>query len=85
MALQIYDQREFAIPNIGLIKLADAETGEEFWFDSSSRKNRNKFSQERIKRLQKVKEVFDKTGTDHQIIETGEDYIKPLLKLFKGR
>lgn len=85
MALQIYDQREFAIPNIGLIKLADAETGEEFWFDSSSQKNRNKFSQERLKRLQKVKEVFDKTGTDHQIIETGEDYIKPLLKLFKGR
>ena len=85
IALQIYDQKELHIPNVGLIKLKDAETEKEFWFDTASAKNRKKFHDERKRRLQSVKEIFDKTGTDNQIIKTGEDYIKPLLKLFKRR
>ncbi len=85
VALHIYDEKEYKLPNIGLIKIQDAETGAEQWIDTGSKKFRNKFEQDRNQYYLSVKEIFDKTGVDSQRIKTGEDYIKPLLKLFKKR
>jgi len=85
VALHIYDEKEYKLPNIGLLKIQDAETGAEQWIDTSSKKFRNKFEQDRNQFYLSVKETFDKTGVDSQRIKTGEDYIKPLLKLFKKR
>ncbi len=85
VALHIYDEKEYKLPNIGLIKIQDAETGAEQWIDTGSKKFRNRFEQDRNQYYLSVKEIFDKTGVDSQRIKTGEDYIKPLLKLFKKR
>lgn len=85
IALQIYDEREEKLPNIGFVKVKDAESGNEIWVDTSKksvRKDFEKFSFERNKRIQ---EIFAKSGVDSVKIKTNEDYIKPLLKLFKSR
>lgn len=85
IALHIYDEREYKIPNIGLLKIKDAETDQEYWIDTAAKNVRKSFEQNRSKYFSSIKEIFDKTGVDSQLIRTGEDYIKPLLKLFKKR
>ncbi len=85
IALHIYDEKEYKLPNVGLLKIHDAETKKELWIDTSSRKFRTKFEQDRNLHFLKTKEIFDKTGVDSQKIKTGEDYIKPLMQLFKRR
>ncbi len=85
VALHIYDEKEYKLPNVGLLKIHDAETKKELWIDTSSKNFRNKFEKDRHSFYLKIKEIFDKTGVDSQRIKTGEDYIKPLLKLFKKR
>ncbi len=85
IALQIYDNNEYTLPNVGLIKMEDAETGKEIYVDTSIKSVRENFAEERLKYIQSVKQIFDKTGTDSTRIKTDEDYIKPLLKLFKSR
>ena len=44
IAIQTYDQREITLPNVGLIKLQDSETGEELWVDTSRAKFRNRYT-----------------------------------------
>jgi len=85
IALHIYDEKEYYLPNVGLLKIKDAETEKELWIDTSSKSFRKKFTQDRNQQYLTVKEIFDKTGVDSQRIKTGEDYIKPLMKLFKKR
>ncbi len=85
MAVRIFDQRESEMPNVGLIQMVDAETGETRWMDTSDRSTREFFSEKaRIEELQ-VKEVFKKSGVDMANISTGEDYVKPLVVMFKKR
>jgi len=85
IALQIYDYNEYILPNIGLIKMEDAETGKERYVDTAIKSVRENFTKERQEYFQSVKRIFDKTGIDNVKIKTDEDYIKPLLKLFKNR
>jgi len=85
MAVRIFDQRETEMPNVGLIQMVDAETGENRWMDTSDRATREFFSEKaRMEELQ-VKEVFKKSGVDMANISTGEDYVKPLVVMFKKR
>jgi len=85
IALHIYDEKEYKLPNIGLIKLQDAETGKEVYVDTSKKSVRSVFEKNREQLYSSVKQIFDKTGIDSVRIKTDEDYIKPLLKLFKNR
>ena len=85
IALQISDQREEEMPRIGFVKMKDAETGEELWVNTSNRKVREKYARDRREMMQKLKQEFSKSGVSYTQLKTGEDYIKPLLKLFKQR
>ncbi len=85
IALHIYDKSEYKLPDIGFIKLQDAETGKEIYVDTSKKSVRESFEKQQLEILKKTKQIFDKTGTDSVKIKTDEDYIKPLLKLFKNR
>jgi uncharacterized protein (DUF58 family) len=84
-ALQISDRREEEIPRIGFVKMKDAETGEELWVNTSNRKVREKYARDRREMMQKLKHEFSKTGVNYTQLNTGEDYIKPLVKMFKKR
>ncbi|NPA67427.1 MAG: DUF58 domain-containing protein [Chlorobi bacterium] len=85
IALHIYDKHEYELPNIGLIKLKDAETGKEIYVDTARKKVRETFRKKREEKILAIKQIFDKNGIDNTHVKTDEDYIKPLLKLFKNR
>jgi len=85
VAIQVYDRRAKEIPNIGLIKVKDAETGYEMYIDTSDRKLRMAHKAYWMKRQEGLMDVFNKCNVDNVSIATDEDYVKKLLVLFARR
>lgn len=85
VALRIYDHREMELPDIGLVKVMDAETGVLKWIDSSDKNVRIHFYASAKKQEAYLKEIFIKSGVDSADINTADSYIKPLMNLFKRR
>jgi len=85
IAIKVYDKRETSLPNVGLLKLIDAETGQCKWVDTSSRKVRENYEKSWRKSEAYLKSIFAKYGVDNISVNTNEDYIKPLIGLFKRR
>ena len=79
------DKRESEIPGIGLVKLTDAETGEERWVDTSSTKVQNRLKEVRKNMIQQRKSLFVSSRLDSIEIQTGDDYVKPLVQFFRLR
>lgn len=84
-AIKIYDAFETSLPDIGLAKFEDAETGSEKWIDTSLKSNRDAYSNWWNKHLGSIKTSFRKCGVDYALIRTDQDYVKPLIQLFEGR
>ena len=85
MALQLYDKAENDLPNIGLVPLLDSESEEIQWVNTSSKSVRKDYKIEALKRKDTLKTLFKKSGVDTTEIGTLEDYVKPLMALFKRR
>jgi len=85
MAVRVSDKRENQMPNVGLIQLKDAETGEMKWIDTSSNAVRRYYAEAAEKLERKTKENFKKSGVDMAEVNTGQDYVKPLIAMFKKR
>lgn len=85
VALQIYDKRETELPNVGLLKIKDAETGEIVLVDSSNKAIRDLYQSAWNKKQYKLNQVFNRCRVDNVSIDTTEDYVKSLLKLFRLR
>ena len=85
VALRIYDAHEAKMPAFGLVQFRDAETGNTLWADTSSKRVRNKYEQHWNNIQRKIDELFRRSGIDNTFIRTDEDYVKPLMKLFKLR
>ena len=84
-AIQIYDRRDAQLPDIGLVRMRDMETGQERWIDTSSKKVRKVYEKEWYGRQQKLASVVGRCGVDMASIATDEDYVKALLALFRRR
>jgi uncharacterized protein (DUF58 family) len=85
IALNIYDIRESELPQVGLIRVKDAETGKLMWIDSSNRKTRDNYFRWWSGEQLKMNEMFNRYGIDSVRIRTDEDYVKPLMNLFNRR
>jgi len=85
IGLHIFDIRETELPDIGLINIVDAETGKEILVDTSSRYIRNTYKNSWEKRTGDLNEIFLRLGVDTVAISTEEDYVRPLINLFKKR
>ena len=85
VALRIFDKRENELPNVGLIKIKDAETGKLRWINTSDEKVRWQYAVKAIENEGRLKEMFNKSGIDTANINTSDSYIKPLMNLFKKR
>lgn len=85
VALRIADRRELELPDVGLIKMRDNETGAQIWIDTSDAQFRKKFSANRLRFEEELKDIFTKSGIDATNIYTHESYIQPLMNLFKNR
>ncbi len=85
IALQVYDKMEAELPNVGLMKVADAETGEERWIDTSQKRIRQQYSSWWKNRQTAMEETFNRSRVDSVSMRTDEDYVKALLNLFRRR
>ncbi|MCQ2214521.1 MAG: DUF58 domain-containing protein [Bacteroidales bacterium] len=85
VALRILDKREAELPDVGLMLMADAETGEQRWVDSSSAAVRNAWHNSWVERNNALQQSFTRCGVDTVDIATDHDYVIDLLKLFKQR
>lgn len=85
MAIQVYDKLMRELPDVGLIKVTDAETGFEQYVDTSSKSLRNAHSKYWNTRQTQLAETFKKSSVDFISVATDEDYVKYLLMMFKKR
>lgn len=85
IAIQIFDNAEANISDIGLIKVKNPETNELMLFDTSSKRNREIYSDWWAKKIEDISNSFKKAKVDFINISTSESYIIPLQKFFKKR
>jgi uncharacterized protein (DUF58 family) len=85
VALQVYDVLARQLPDVGLMRVVDAETGHEQYIDTSSRSLRQAHEKYWKNRQQHLRETMNKSNVDLVSIATNEDYVKALLMLFKSR
>lgn len=85
MAMQVYDKRDASLPDVGLMRVSDLETGTSRWIDTSSSSVRKTYSKWWYARQQKMTETLRSCRVDFSSVATDEDYAKALLSLFKNR
>jgi uncharacterized protein (DUF58 family) len=85
VALKVYDPLEQAMPDIGLVKVSDSETGEEKWIDTSSLSTRRAYEKWWTGHIDTIKNIFKRCGVDSAEFRTDLDYVKPLIMLFEKR
>lgn len=85
VAVQIYDPRAESLPDVGLMKVVDAETGHEMYIDTGDRRLRNAHHAYWLNRQKILKDVFNKSNVDNVSIATNQDYVKALMQLFAMR
>ena len=85
VAIQVYDQRAKELPDVGLMKVVDAETGHEQYVDTGSKALRQAYRKYWNSRQSQLEETFNKSNVDHVSVATNEDFVKALMMLFKQR
>lgn len=85
VAIQVYDPRAKKLPDMGLLRVLDAETGHEMLIDTSSKKLRQAHTAYWLNREEKLYYTFSKSKVDWTSVATNEDFTKALLLLFKQR
>lgn len=85
IALRIVDKTETELPQVGLIKLKDNESGNLMWVDTNDKLFRKQYAVNQLKFENDLNETFNRAGIDAAKILTHEGYVKPLMNLFKKR
>ncbi len=85
VVLRVNDAHEANLPDVGLIKLRDNESGKLMWVDTSDKDFRKQMEINRLTFEAELRDIFNKSGVDYTTINTHEGYIKPLMNLFKKR
>ena len=83
--IKIYDRMDMQMPELGMLEIQDAETGEILWVDTEDFLVRKNYQEEFFKSTEYCKNAFLKSGSDLLHIRTDEDYVKVLKKFFIGR
>lgn len=85
MAIQVYDRLSKSLPDVGLLKVCDAETGHEQYIDTSSKQLRAAHARYWTEREEKLKQTFSRSNVDWVSVATDEDFVKALMILFASR
>ncbi len=85
VGIRVYDPREMHLPDIGLVRVADAETGDRLWLNTSSKKVRDDYARQYKDNYEYCRSSFLRSGADLVSIRTDEPYVQALLKFFKKR
>lgn len=85
IGIRVYDDLEARLPNVGLVKIKDAESGEEHLIDTGSQKVRDHYAQHFKEKSDYFFDAFKRSGANIITINTKEDYVKSLVGFFKSR
>ena len=85
VGIRVVDEREAALPDVGIVELQDAETGRKVWLDTSSRSVREHYAERWSERERSIEELLRRNRIDSATISTDGDYVAELIKLFKQR
>jgi len=85
IGLHIYDEREANLPDIGLVKVKDSETGKDFWINTSDKNLLKKYAKDFQVNMRMMKDLFGKSGAQLESIKTENDYVVSLINMFKKR
>ncbi len=85
MAVQVYDKRDAEMPDMGLMRVEDLETGATRWVDTGSAKVRRAYDRWWYDLQQRMASALRSTHVDFVSVATDEDYVKALMALFKNR
>lgn len=85
IGLHIYDPREAELPNVGLVRVADAETGKTTWLDTSDDIVRRSYAENFQKNSKQIISDFLRYGGDTISMRTTESYIHALMRFFEAR
>ena len=85
VAIQVYDPRAKQMPDVGLMRVCDAETGHEMYIDTSNKKVRRQLTAYWLERENYLRQTFAKSKVDWTSVATNEDFTKALMLLFKQR
>ncbi len=83
--IRIYDEREESIPNLGMVQMQDAETGEVRLINTQSKNVRMAYGKYHQERVRYFEDVFTKSGCGVLSCRVDESYVKKLLGYFKRR
>lgn len=85
VAIQVYDKRAKELPDVGLMRVKDAESGHEMYIDTSSKKLRQAHTRYWLEREEDLRQTFAKSNVDWASVATDEDYVKAMMALFSQR
>ncbi|MCI6703156.1 MAG: DUF58 domain-containing protein [Prevotella sp.] len=85
VAIRVYDHISKELPDVGLMKVRDAETGHEMIIDTGSKKLRRAHHAYWQQRENELRQSFSKSKVDSFSVATHEDYVQPLMRLFQQR
>ncbi len=84
-AIQVYDKREAQLPDVGLMRVSDLETGNECWVDTSSSSTRKAYNKWWYDRQQSMNILLKRSHVDLASVATDENYVIALKTLFQTR
>jgi hypothetical protein len=85
IGIKLYDQMDRRLPDVGMLRVQDAESGEERWVDTSSGFVRYEYEKEFFRITDYCNVIFKKAGADLLHVKTDEDYVKVLQRFFISR
>jgi uncharacterized protein (DUF58 family) len=85
VAFQVYDEREKDLPDVGMVRLQHAETGEMLMIDTSDQRVRMNYKKNWELKQKQLSESFARSGVDSVLLRSDQSYVQPLMTLFKKR
>jgi len=85
LAIRLWDPREVELPDLGMVVMEDAETGEQLFVDTHDRKFRKRFFDAAQKREDGLKQAFKRAGVDALSLSTDDDLVKAIVRFAKQR
>ena len=85
VAIQVYDRRMEELPNAGLMRILDSESGQEMYVDTSSKAVREAQRKWWLEGSARMKDILTRSRVDYVSVRTDEDYVKALMGLFAKR
>ena len=85
IGIKVYDKMDMDLPQVGLLQVKDAESGQVKWVDTNNKKVRLNYHDEFFRITEYATTIFKKSGSDLLHIRTGEDYVKVLRRFFISR